>query len=68
MQVDIISITGMTCGGCTASVNRVLKALPGVESVEVSLTPGQAKIRYDENAVPRAALEKAIRDAGFTVA
>lgn len=68
MRVDLIPISGMTCGGCVASVGRVLKALPGVESVEVRLTPGQAKVSYDENTVPRAVLEKAIRDAGFTVA
>ncbi len=67
MREELIPIAGMTCGGCVASVNRVLKALPGVKSVEVSLTPGQAKVTYDENAVPRATLEKAIRDAGFTV-
>ena len=67
MREDLIPIAGMTCGGCVASVNRVLKAVPGVKSVEVSLTPGQAKVTYDENAAPRAALEKAIRDAGFTV-
>ena len=67
MREELIPIAGMTCGGCVASVNRVLKALPGVKSVEVSLTPGQAKVAYDENAVPRVALEKAIRDAGFTV-
>ena len=67
MNEVTLAVTGMTCGGCVASVNRVLKALPGVKSVEVSLTPGQAKVAYDENAVPRVALEKAIRDAGFTV-
>lgn len=67
MREDIIPIAGMTCGGCVASVSRVLRALPGVQNVEVSLKPGEAKVIYDENAVKRAALEKAIQDAGFTV-
>ena len=37
----------MTCGGCVASVTRVLKAVPGVADVAVTLTPGAAKVTFD---------------------
>jgi copper chaperone len=63
-----LSVTGMTCGGCVNSVNKVLTALPGVQSVEVTLTPGQARVVYDPARVDRAALVQAVVDAGFGVA
>lgn len=68
MSEITLPVTGMTCGGCVNSVQRVLTALPGVQSVEVSLTPGQARVVYDEARVDRAALVQAIVDAGFGVA
>lgn len=63
-----LSVTGMTCGGCVSSVQRVLTALPGVQSAEVSLSPGQAHVTYDPTIIDRAALVQAIIDAGFDVA
>ncbi len=62
-----LSVTGMTCGGCVSSVQRVLTALPGVQRAEVSLTPGQAHVTYDPTRIDRAALVQAIVDAGFGV-
>jgi copper chaperone len=63
-----LPITGMTCGGCVRSVTGVLQALPGVESVSVSLQPGQAQVRYDAARVTPAQLAAAIEDAGFDLA
>ena len=37
METVTMNVNGMTCGGCVASVTRVLKAVPGVESVDVTL-------------------------------
>lgn len=67
MNEITLSVTGMTCGGCVASVQKVLTALPGVQGVEVSLTPGQARISFDPAQVERAALVQAVIDAGFGV-
>jgi copper chaperone len=66
MRDEVLTISGMTCGGCVASVTRVLNALPGVEHVEVTLVPGQAKIRIDETQVDMTALRQAVAEAGFT--
>ena len=38
---------GMTCGGCVASVTRVLKAVPGVERAAVVLDGGTAEVTFD---------------------
>jgi copper chaperone len=62
-----LSITGMTCGGCVNSVQNVLAALPGVQSVTVTLDPGQASVTYDPVRIEPAALVQAVIDAGFGV-
>ena len=67
MNEITLSVTGMTCGGCVNSVQKVLAALPGVQSAEVSLTPGQARVTFDPSKLERAALVQAVVDAGFEV-
>ena len=67
MDEIILPVTGMTCGGCVNSVHKVLTALPGVQSAEVTLTPGQARVVYDAARVDRAALVQAVVTAGFGV-
>jgi copper chaperone len=67
MSEIVLSVTGMTCGGCVASVQKVLAATPGVQSVEVTLTPGQARVVVDDARVDRAMLVQAVVDAGFGV-
>jgi copper chaperone len=65
METITIGVGGMTCGGCVASVTRVLKALPGVESAEVNLQPGEATVRFDAEKVSPTAIRKAIEGAGY---
>ncbi|HYP69030.1 MAG TPA: heavy-metal-associated domain-containing protein [Thiobacillaceae bacterium] len=67
MREQVLTISGMTCGGCVNSVTRVLKALPGVQQVDVSLVPGQAKLLIDETQVDISMLKKAITEAGYAV-
>jgi copper chaperone len=40
METITMNVKGMSCGGCVASVTRVLKSVPGVTDVAVTLTPG----------------------------
>ena len=68
METVTINVQGMTCGGCVASVTRVLKAVPGVDQVDAKLSPGQATVRYDASKVAVPALKSAIVDAGYDVA
>ncbi|MHB1084350.1 MAG: heavy-metal-associated domain-containing protein [Thiobacillus sp.] len=67
MNEIILSVTGMTCGGCVNSVQKVLTALPGVQSAEVTLSPGQARVAFDPTQVDRAAMVQAVVDAGFGI-
>ena len=63
-----LAVTGMSCGGCVNSVQNVLKALPGVQEVQVTLDPPKARVSYDDARTDRAALVQAIVAAGFGVA
>jgi copper chaperone len=67
MNTIQLSITGMTCGGCVNSVQNVLAALPGVQSVNVTLNPGQADVVYDTARITPDELIQAVVDAGFGV-
>ena len=67
MQTEHINVSGMTCGGCTNAVTRALRAIPGVSDVNVSLSPGQATVRYDESVTTPNQLQLAVTGAGYGV-
>jgi copper chaperone len=67
MESKTLNVKGMTCGGCVSSVERVLKAIPGVSAVAVSLADGKVRVEYD-GAPAAAQFSKAIEDAGFEIA
>lgn len=41
----ILSVSGMTCGGCANTVKRVLARVPGVAGAEVDLAAGRAVVK-----------------------
>jgi copper chaperone len=67
METIDIRIEGMSCGGCTASVTRVLEAVAGVQSATVTLNPGNARIVFDATQTSRAVLETSIEEAGYDI-
>jgi len=67
MTSTTLEIDGMTCGGCVASVTRVLSGLPGVTSAQVSLEKAQAVVEHDPATAPVPVLRSAVEDAGFSV-
>jgi len=67
MQTEVLHVTGMTCGGCTSTVTRALRAINGVGDVKVSLAAGEATVQFDERLTSRAPLESAVKYAGYGV-
>lgn len=67
METITMNVQGMTCGGCVASVTRVLKAVPGVADVSVTLQPGAARVTFDPAQTGAPALRTAVEDAGYDV-
>ena len=68
MENVTLKVNGMSCGGCVASVTRVLRALPGVSQVAVALEPGTATVSYDPQRTGIPAMKRAVEDAGYEVA
>lgn len=42
-----LTVTGMSCGHCQASVTKALKSVPGVTAAEVDLKTGKAVVQGD---------------------
>ncbi len=57
-------VDGMSCQHCVANVKKALESLDGVDSVEVTLDPGQVTV---EGSAEAEAVKAAIAAAGYTV-
>jgi len=55
----------MKCSKCTGSVEKALKATPGVEKVEVSLQRKEAVVEYDDEKGAEAKLREVMNATGF---
>ncbi len=67
MQTEHLKVTGMSCGGCVNSVTTALKAVDGVDDVNVSLADGGATVSYDQHLTSKALLKSAVIAAGYGV-
>ena len=57
------NVTGMTCAACSARVEKVTKAVPGVETAEVNLLAGTMQVAASEDV--SAAIIAAVTKAGY---
>jgi mercuric ion transport protein len=64
----IMTIGGMTCGGCVARVEDRLGHVPGVAAFDVSLENNEARVSYDPAAVTPEAIAAAVSETGFAAA
>ncbi len=62
----MLKIEGMTCGHCTASVEKALLGVPGVSAAKADLAAGNAVVTA-EDSVDKKALAAAVDDIGFDV-
>ncbi len=65
MKVQI-SIEGMTCGHCSARVEKALKAVDGIVDAKVDLANKNATVELSSN-VDDNVLKEAVEDAGYDV-
>ncbi|GAB3205396.1 heavy-metal-associated domain-containing protein [Marinactinospora thermotolerans] len=61
-----ITVSGMTCGHCVASVKEEVGALPGVTSVDVDLESGRVTVD-SEGPLSREQLDAAVAEAGYEI-
>lgn len=64
MEISL-NIEGMTCGGCKAAVERILRAQPGISMASVDLANGSAIVTSDTDIAPQAVAD-AVTAAGYT--
>ena len=62
-----LTVDGMHCEGCVASVRNALTSRGGVTVATARLDDGLVTVEFDPAAIDRAGIETAIEDAGFDV-
>ncbi len=58
-------IQGMTCGNCVRHVEKALKSLPGIASLEVNLEKHEALVEYDSTVVTYESMASVLKEAGY---
>ena len=59
------NITGMTCSACSARVEKVSNALPGMKSAAVNLLSNSMMAEYDEGILTPEQIIRAVEQAGY---
>jgi copper chaperone len=67
MTQQTYTVVGMTCDHCARSVTQEVRAVDGVTDVKVDLATGLVNVIAIQ-AVPVAALQAAVEEAGYTLA
>jgi len=62
-----VPVTGMSCAACARTIEFTLRDVDGVSSAGVNYATGLATVSFDPLKVNVAAIEDAIRDAGYGV-
>jgi len=63
----VLPISGMTCASCVAHVEKALRGLPDVLSVQVNLATERAAMEYSPDSAGLADFVQAVREVGYDV-
>lgn len=64
-RVAVLKTLGMTCRSCSASIERLLMAKPGVIEVAVSVEEARVIVAYDSKFTDAAQIAAAATEAGY---
>lgn len=67
MTTTNYTVAGMTCGHCTAAVDKALRQLDGVTDVAVDLDTGAAEVT-SSGTLDAGAVRAAVDEAGYELA
>ena len=59
------NVTGMTCSACSAHVDKSVRALNGVNEVNVNLLRNSMTVEFDENTVTEQDIINAVKSGGY---
>lgn len=59
------SVTGMTCSACSANVEKSVRKLEGVQSVNVNLLSNSMNVEFEDTQVDNNRIIEAVKSAGY---
>lgn len=62
-----LKVTGMSCGACSARIERALTKTNGIAAVNVNLTGEMATVDYDDEHISLEEVKEKIRELGFNI-
>lgn len=65
MAKELFNITGMTCAGCSARVEKTVAGLEGVQQAAVNLLTNSMEVRFDEGVLTAQDIIRAVEKAGY---
>lgn len=68
MQAGMLKLAGLEGEACADKVAQALKAVKGVDAVDVSFDKSKASVTFDEEHVSLQRLKVAVEEAGYAIA
>ena len=65
MESIQLNITGMTCGGCVSTVEKILNNSDGIENVSVNLLTESAYLEITQTHIEIEAVLKNLKENGY---
>jgi len=65
MKTEKFDVTGMTCSSCVAHVEKSVRKLEGVKTVNVNLLTNSMSVSFEEQNINTQSIENAVVDAGY---
>jgi len=62
---DTLVIDGMSCASCAASIETVLKGVPGIHEAGVNFASEKLNLRYDPDTIRLSEIKKRVKDVGY---
>jgi copper ion binding protein len=60
-------VSGMSCGGCSASIGRALSRLDGIDKAEADHEKGSTDVVFDEKTISKDKIIETIENLGYKV-
>eukprot|EP00967_Tisochrysis_lutea_P004983 scaffold5901_cov24-Tisochrysis_lutea.AAC.1 len=66
-QTHVLTVTGMMCGGCSGSLETIVKKMPGVISIKAEPQPVNKVTLVGDTSMSLDDVKAAIQKGGWTV-
>lgn len=65
MKTDRFDISGMSCAACVNHIDKQVKHIQGIQTVQVQLLSNSMTVTYDESVTDVSRIEEAVSKAGY---